>query len=282
MKKNIIKSIALFLTVTSLTSCLKDDSLVLDPAKGVNVIEFANPGQINVIGSIYPLYVQSYDVVPEVTKTITVSYSGPETEAPEDITVNIALAPTSVITEYNDNQHEEYELMPASNYTMTTTSVVIKKGTSKASFNILFKPTTFDLGKALVLPLKITSVSSGTISGNFNTILLNVGAKNRIDGLYSYKTSATTYLVPNADDKDVPLVTSGANTVKTNLLNTYANIITYSIDPITNKVTVVGGFGTPITDPVSNYNPTTKVMYVKWVTTTGRNFEETYTYTGVR
>ncbi|MFC4211880.1 DUF1735 domain-containing protein [Pedobacter lithocola] len=281
MKKNIIKSIVLFLAVTSLTSCLKDDSLVLDPAKGVNVIEFANPGQINVIGSIYPLYVQSYAVVPEVNRTITVSYSGPQSEAPEDITVNIAVAPNSVITEYNTNQNEAYELMPTSNYTMTTTSVVIKKGTSKASFNILFKPTSFDLGKALVLPLRITSVSSGTISGNFNTILLNVGAKNRIDGLYSYKTSATTSLVPNADDKDVPLVTSGANTVKTNLLNTYANIMVYSIDPVTNKVTVVSGLGTPVTDPVSNYNPTTKVMFVKWTSGT-RSFEETFTYTGVR
>ncbi|RZL54284.1 MAG: hypothetical protein EOO93_20195 [Pedobacter sp.] len=67
-------------------------------------------------------------------------------------------------------------------------------------------------------------------------------------------------------------------------MNTYSNIITYNIDPVTNKVTVVSviaTIGTPITDPVSNYNPSTKVMYVKW-TAGARSFEETYTYTGVR
>lgn len=281
MKKYIYKSIALFLVVTSLTSCLKDDSLVLNPAKGHNVIEFANPGQINVIGSVYPLYVQSYAVVPEVTKTITVSYSGPETEAPVDITVNIAIAPASVITAYNTNQSGTYELMPAASYTLSTNSVVIRKGTTKASFDIKFKPATFDLSKALVLPLQIASTSSGIISGNFNVILLNVGAKNRVDGVYNYKTSATTSLVPNANDNGVELVTSGATTVKTNLLNTYSNIVVYNIDATTNKVTVLSGLGTPITDPSSNYNPATKVMFVKW-TAGSRSFEETYTYTGVR
>jgi hypothetical protein len=286
MKKNIFRILSLLLAVSFLTSCLKDDRLVLDPEKGNNVIEFANPTQIATIGSVYPLYVMSYDLNPTVTVPITLSYSGPESGAPQDITVNFGVGTEADVTAYNTDQDEHFTFMPAEDYTLGSTSAVIKKGQSKATFNITFKLESFDLSESLVLPLVITSSSSGIISGNFNKILLNVGAKNRIDGLYSYKTSATTSLVPNADFSGVPLVTAGARTVTTNLLDTYANIVTYDIDPVTNKVTVVSvvnPLGVIATDPISNYNPATKVMYVKWTSNGGaRTFEETFTFTGSR
>ncbi|QPH38143.1 DUF1735 domain-containing protein [Pedobacter endophyticus] len=282
MKKYTYKSLALFLVITSLTSCLKDDSLVLDPKKGHNVIEFANPGQIAINGSIYPLYVLSYEVVPEVSTTVTVSYSGPETEAPEDITVNLALAPSSVIEEYNTKQDKHYELMPTSNYTFNTSSVVIKKGTTKASFDIKFKPNTFDLSKALVLPLKIVSASSGIVSGNFNVILLNVGAKNAYDGIYQYTTSASTSLQPNKN-VEVELITQSSTTVglSPGLLATYSNVVTYTVDPTTLAVTVTCpslGVQTP-QDVRSKYDPTTKTFTVFWKQGNGnRTFEETLVY----
>lgn len=267
-----------FVILTSLSSCLKDDSAVLDPDKGFNVIEFANPGEIAIKGSTYPLYVLSYEIVPEVTKTITVSYSGPVSEAPEDITVSLALAPESVIKEYNDKHDKHYELMPSTSYEFTTTSVVIKKGTSKASFDIKFKPNTFDLAKAQVVPLKIVSASSGVVSGNFNTILLNVGAKNAYDGIYQYTTSSNTSLKPDRD-VEVELVTKSATTVglKPGLLGFYSNEVSYTIDPTTFAITVDCpslGVQTP-QDTRSKYDPATKTLTVFWKQGNGgRTFEE--------
>jgi hypothetical protein len=209
--KKIIKSIFLLLAVTSLTSCLKDDSLVLDPAKGVNVIEFANPAQIVAIGTPHPLYSFSYEATATPTLPITVSYSGPEAAAPQDITVNIAVGNVSTINDYNKATDNTYEMLNSGGYSLSATQVVIKAGTSKASFNVILKPSAFDFAKSEVLPLTITSVSSGIISGNFNTILLNVSAKNKYDGLYAVTgtmvdvTSATLTHVNNALGTDAPM-----------------------------------------------------------------------------
>jgi hypothetical protein len=218
MKKYIYRTFGLFLAVTSLSSCLKDDSLVLNPEKGHNVIEFANTADIAVHGSSIPLYVHSYEIVPEVTLPVSVSYSGPEAVAPQDITVNIAVADAAPVDAYNEEQHTTYELMPATNYTISATSVVIPKGSSRGTFSVKFKPNTFDLSKSLVLPLKITSVSSGIISGNFSTILLNAGAKNKYDG--NYTVTATKPMVDAAAPTitgyyplDSDLHTTGPNSV---------------------------------------------------------------------
>lgn len=211
MKKYIYKSMALFLLVTTLTSCLKDDSLVLDPAKGHNVIEFANPAQIVTNGTPHPLYSFSYEATATPALPITVSYSGPEATAPQDITVKIAVGNVSNITEYNTATGSTYELLNTAGYTLSANQVVIKAGTSKASFNVLLKPSAFDFSKSEVLPLTITSVSSGIISGNFNTILLNVSAKNKYDGLYTVTgtmvdvTSASLTHVNNALGSDAPM-----------------------------------------------------------------------------
>ena len=289
MKKNILTLLSFLLIGSTFTSCLKDDSLVLNPAKTNNVIEFANPGQISSVGTVYPLYVLAYDY--NATKTtatvpVTISYSGPEAVAPQDITVKVAIGTDAEVQAYNDegNQDDELFFMPAANYTNDALTAVIKKGTSKAVINFTFDFTKFDLNKALTLPLTITEASSGVISGNFKTVLLNIGPKNIFDGLFTFNTTATTSLQANKNDKNVPLVTSGVSTVKTNLLNTYSNIIVYNIDPTTFKATVVSvtpSIGTPITDPVSNWDPAKKILYVKWAAGT-RRFEETYTYTGSR
>lgn len=285
MKKYFYKSVAALVAVATLSSCLKDDRLVLDPEKGTNVIEFVNPAQINHVGSTTALYVMSYPILTtQQVIPIEVSYSGPAEGAPEDIVVNLALGGQAIIDQYNEEQDEDYTIMPAAWYSIGATSVTIPKGQKRASFNISINTSLFDLTKPYVVPMTISSVSSGTISTNFSKILLNFGAKNAVDGLYNYKTTAGTSLVANANFNNVPLVTAGPNTVKTNLLDTYSNIITYNIDFTTNKVTVVSvvsSIGTPITDPVSNWNPATKVLYVKW-TAGARSFEETYTYTGVR
>jgi hypothetical protein len=252
------------LLTLSLSSCLKDDFRGLDHTQGVNVIEFANPGQVSVIGSTTALYSLAYPIIPTATTVpVTVSYSGTESVAPEDITVNVAVLPidltnaNDVVKKYNDEQHTTLVAMDPGTYTMTTTSVVIPKGQSKATFNVTINTSAFVLTKAYALPLKITSVSSGTISGNFSTIILNLAAKNKYDGKYKFIATASatdrpTFLL-NTEytyQYDVELRTTGPNSV-----NLYNSAYGDFLIPLIVAPSTISGLGSTNLELV--FNPTT-------------------------
>lgn len=220
MKKIINRTLALLFATVALSSCLKDDTSVLDPGKaGANLIEFQNPTDVAVKGSTTPLYLFSFPIVNTPTPvTITVSYSGAERVAPKDITVNISVADQAVITQYNTEQTKTFLLMPSSYYTLSATSVVIPKGQKTASITASFKTNMFDLAKAFVLPLKLTSADA-TVSGNFGTALFQVGAKNKFDGVYTWVATQNasdrpTFLIGTeyTYGRDVQLRSSGSNT----------------------------------------------------------------------
>ncbi|MCX2573674.1 DUF1735 domain-containing protein [Pedobacter sandarakinus] len=297
MKKIFKLSAVLLTTAIFLSSCLKDDSNVLDPEKGVNVIEFANPTDIDVHGSSVPAYLFSYEVTPEETIPVSVSYSGPEPVAPQDITVNLAIGDNTNVTAYNSEQSKSYTLLPAASYTLSSTSVVIPKGQRRATVNVKVKPNTFNLASTYALPLKITSASMGVISGNFNTILLVVSAKNKYDGVYTYTATMTAPDRPTFQigteftyAYDVQLRSSGA--ASNNLFNTAfgdfliplvtstggtsgfgSTNLTINFDAATNKVISVAN---AITNPANGrtmtldttatgsnfYDPATKTVYV--------------------
>ncbi len=288
MKNYIKKAFTLLVVSVALTSCLKDDTSILDPSKaGPNLVEWKNPAEIAVHGSTTPLYLLTYPISTTPTPiSLSVSYSGAELSAPTDITVNISLASQSVIDQYNTEQNKAIQLMPTSWYDLSTTSVVIPKGQKTATFKLNVNTSLLDLSKAYAVPLKLTSPNA-TVSTNFGTALFQVGAKNPYDGLYLYKTSAITSLVPNASKNNIALVTTGANTVdiKPGLLATYSNQVTYTVDPVTNGVRVTCpslGVQEP-QDTRSKWDPATKTLTVYWKQGNGnRTFEETFTYVGPR
>jgi hypothetical protein len=182
-----LKIAGLLISALVITSCLKDD-ITLDPDKSTNVIEFKNPSSfLSPSGSTYSLYTQAFDLANENDYPITVSYSGAHV-APEDITVNIGID-TAALSQYNQEQHTEYDLMDANLYTLPT-SVVIPKGQRQATVAIKVKSNLFDFSKAYVLPVRIQSASSGIVSANFGTILLSLNAKNKYDGNYSVAATA--------------------------------------------------------------------------------------------
>lgn len=266
-----------------LSSCLKDDSLVLDPSKGTNVIEFENTAEIAVHGSSIPLYIHSYPITSTPTAlTVSVNYSGPASGAPEDINVKVSLGDVASITKYNTEQKTAFVLLDAGSYSLGNLDLTIPKGQKKASFEVKFFTDKFDLTKATVLPLKIVSASSGVVSGNFGTIMLNVGAKNAYDGIFQYTTSATTSLQPNKN-REVSLITVDATSVRLSpgLLGTYSNAVSYAINPTTNAVTVTCpslGVQSP-QDTRSKWDPATKTMTVFWKQGNGgRTFEEKFVY----
>ena len=180
--KEIEKYTMLICIIGLLSSCLKD-KMTLDPANSVNVIEFKNPSSfVSPSGSKYALYTKAFDLSDESEYAITVSYSGARV-VEEDISVKLGID-TAALSQYNAEQHKDYDLIDEKLYTLIP-SVVIPKGQRTAVAKLKFKSSSFDFSKSYVLPIQIKSTSSGTISGNFGTILLNVNAKNKYDGVYT-------------------------------------------------------------------------------------------------
>ena len=200
-----------------ITSCLKDE-IVLDPSKTNNVIEFGNPSDIvSPEGAKYYMYGPALEIKPEIDLVVPVSYSGTKT-APEKISVVVGVAPSSVITEYNTQQSTSFILLPSDLYTIVSTTAEIPSGQRTSNIVIKFKTNQFDLTKNYVLPLTIVSSTFGIISTNFRTILLNVKAKNKYDGVYTLTATdpLRDVVAPNLTGfypMDADLITQGASSV---------------------------------------------------------------------
>jgi predicted small lipoprotein YifL len=198
--KKYLGFILLAITTASLTSCLKDGPVNLPPGGSPPVIEFSTnlfASPTSDVNSPVAVYTKSYDIAPSVDMEVTIGYTG-GAPAPQDITVNFDTEGQDKIDAYNEYSENEYELIPSTLFTLPT-SAVIKKGENFAKFTVKLKTAQFDFSKSYILPLHITSVSSGTISGNYGTILVAVGAKNKYDGIYE----ATGTMVDNT----VPAIT---------------------------------------------------------------------------
>lgn len=217
--KSIIKFIGFVLLASTFSSCLKDE-VAMDPANSVNVIEFKNPSSfVSPYGSKYALYSRAFDLAAENEYPVTVSYSGANV-APQDITVNLGTDPTA-LTQYNTEQGAHYDLIPSSLYVLPA-SVVIPRGQRTATVNLKIKSSSFDFSKNYVLPIQIQTVSSGTVSGNFGTILLNVSAKNKYDGRYT---------VTNITFRHATNAAFSANTPRKRDLVTLTATSNYLFDP---------------------------------------------------
>lgn len=281
---NKINILAFLCFIFCLSSCLKDDSLVLNPKHVTSVVEFGSPsGLESAEDNDIRLYIQAYDISPLDSVIIPINYAGADA-APKDIVVKYEVDEAFLDSLY-EREEFDYALLDPQIYTLPT-SVTIKAGQKTANLIIPVKIDKIPFDEDYAIPLKMTDASGETISRNFNKIVVAVGAKNEYDGTYNYKTSAVTSLVPNAD-KTVQLHTAGPNRLKLvpGLLGTYSNAVYYNIDPATNQITVECpslGVQTP-QDPRSKYDPATRTLHVYWKQGNGgRTFEETIRYTGPR
>jgi hypothetical protein len=283
--RNEIRIYAFAILAITVTSCLPEDNVALDPEKSVNVIEFKNPSAfVSPYGSKYALYSSAFDLTPEADYPVTVSYSGAHV-APQDITVTLGVD-TSAVSQYNKEQKAAFDVITTDLYTIPA-SVVIPKGQRTVQAVVKFKPAKFDFLKNYVLPIQIKSVSTGEVSGNFGTILLAVKAKNIYDATYT----ATGYVyhptAPRAVSKNKPVVTISPTTVKVELgdLGSSGYFADLTINPTTNKVTITPSagaagapysqFDTALPNPYTpawanaskannTYDPITKTFYLRY------------------
>ncbi len=182
MKNNVYT--ILLLVIVFLTSCLKDDRMLMDPSKSYNVLEFVNVSNIVRAGTTTSMFTKAVNLKPEVSVEFEISYSGAEDGAPQDILVDFGIGDEEILTQYNKENGTTYLLLPDNLSDLKISTVTIPKGKKRAKFTVTFKPTEFDLSKSFVLPLVIKSASYGVISRNFSKILVNVSPKNKYDGIY--------------------------------------------------------------------------------------------------
>lgn len=276
MKKSLNLIMVVFL-LTGLSSCLKEKTIIGPDSPGaINaVVEFKNPTPI---GSSYlvttPVYKFSADRVPSHEVTVEVNYTGLN-GAPNDIKVKVkiddAVAAKAIAEQKITNTIATSDL-----YKVSSLELTIPKGQRTASFNITYYPEKFNR-VIYVLGFTIESISgtNAPISGNFGKIATFLGTKNEWDGLYTYNGVTS---LGNAVNETAPLVTAGDYMVLGNLVNYYSNKVWYSIDPVTNEVTVSMETLLPIATLAGSYwDPETKTIYANWTSGGGgRTYKEVY------
>jgi hypothetical protein len=191
--KKYINSFAIIFATVALSSCLKEKQN-FDPSDTNAVIEIGdiskpvNFAASDLLGNVYS---SSFDIVPSVDFSIPIVYTGVG-NAPEDITVTLEQN-QSILDQYNTkfdlsvDDEDAYEIPSTDLYTMPSLTVTIPKGQKRANLVVSLKTDKFSFEKFYAFGFKIKSVSSGIISGNFNTAMFIVAAKNEYEADYASK-----------------------------------------------------------------------------------------------
>lgn len=284
MKNIKIKLVVFVVFSIGLSSCLKDEKVNNQEYGLINldankILEFSEAK----IQTALPL--QDKDTI--INVPVHLASNGP---ANEDVNVEVSMANSSqAIADYNAENGTTYEALPSNLYSLEGgLNIMVSKGLNNGNIKVKTNTINFNPSKTYAIGFDINKVvnSGYTISGNYKSTIFVVSAKNKYDGKYRYKASDNTSLQPGKS-ANVTLETVGANKVQLmpGLLATYPNTVFYTIDPVTNLITVECsslGVQTP-QDTRSKYNPTTKVLTVFWKQGNGnRTFEETFTYSGSR
>jgi hypothetical protein len=292
MKKILITTTLFAALAVLFTSCLKDKGFD-NGTYGINDPDTQPPG----VG--FPLSAKS-----QFLNTIGINVSATAqavngivyvklntgNAASSDVHVTLSIN-DALRTAYNAVNSPTIDLMPAALYSMALT-VTIPAGQINAEIPInVFNTTTLDPNKTYGIGITITAVDGGyTIANNLKNLLVNFSIKNKYHGVYD----ATGYVyhpaVPRAVSEVKNVLTSGANSVDVFLgdLGTSGYIGRFTVDPVTNNLTIVaapGASGAPYTQfnaglPATlpgytpqwggsglcnnTYNPANKTFYVRY------------------
>lgn len=309
MKK--ISFILLAFTVVLATGCLKDKGFdnqeygIKDPSgtstPGVGFNLKGGAGYIRTIGLDVTGNAQA--IAPE---NYTIGYYA-GTKAPKDIHVSIALDP-SIIDDYNTANGTTVQELDPSVYTIASQDLVISAGAQNTAINMTVNSTlTLDPSTTYAIAFRIVNADNGIqIASNMDKQLLIFNIKNQYDGRYELTfTNVHPTLNPTGlgSTVEVEMWTSGPNSVKiyweggfynpailNGALNAFASQEPeYTIDPVTNAVTVQNSFAgaatfyTMFSGYNSFYDPATRVIDTKWgYSNFTRIWTQNFTYLGPR
>jgi hypothetical protein len=223
--------------------------------------------------------------------TFGAAYGGLE-YAPKNIDVSF-IVDTADIAAYNAANGTSYLPLPSSAYTVSSLLDTIKQGqTSSDPLSLSITTASLDFTAQYILPIKLVSASSGTISSSLQTTYFTI---NQLVNVYagSYTTNGTRYNY-NADGSSAGTDTITDTRVLTTMafdscsINTIANLGVYAGTVFYVRVNpdntlefsgyLSGVIGSPIANQpgkTSTYDPATKIWNVHYMYT---NTTGTYRY----
>ncbi|MFS2189772.1 BT_3987 domain-containing protein [Mucilaginibacter sp. Mucisp84] len=197
----------------------------------------------------------------------------------KDQTITLKSLPAA-IDKYNDDNDTQYELLPTSLYTISSTKVTadgsgnltakFAPGDFQNYFTIKLNGSKFDLSKKYALAYIITNAGGLTIhAASKDTLFTFFAIKNKYDGEYH---STGTFHHPTAGDRaidrDKTLTTAGAISVSTEI-GDIGGSMTLTVNEATNEVTVSGNVSAtqpllPVPGLTSTYDPATKSFILNY------------------
>jgi len=278
------------LASVALANCVKEKAFFPtetgDPSRK-QIVSFAGAeNAINVIAR---------DVNPSIDTFVVITLRrSPSTQAElnSPLTVRLTRNP-ALISAYNAApRNANYQEVPQSAYTILDdiNAITFQPGETVKEIRIRLNKSSLSLSNQYALGFSISEVGAGgQINPDLKNVLYSIGIKNQYDGKYTLKgafyhpTSSPGY---DRFTVDVEMHTSGPNSVKmyvpdfggyyhpglfSGVLNAFGSQEpAYTIDPVTNKVTVQNAFPGAVTFYTmapgydSRYDPATKTIYAKF------------------
>jgi len=270
-----------FLTVTTaccffLAGCFKDS--VHNNADSTAVTAIFNGGTDNL--AAVPLGLAGSD---SATFYINAGITSPFT-LDKDVTITLEVNDAARVA-YNASHTIQYQALPDSLYSFTTTSAVITAGARSINLPIVIYAPKADLTKNYMLPITIKDAQGLAISGDLGTIYYN-SLGSAIAGRYAVTGTRTDYNGPVSGGsiaRVTDLSTIGAKTTITvtpDVVNMdYSDLgsagwqYQITFDAGTKQVTIspnnvmtnseTGVYNNSFKIDIQDYNPTTKALHFK-------------------
>ncbi|SFA43290.1 protein of unknown function [Pedobacter suwonensis] len=275
--------LSLGLLTMGLSSCLKDD-MIDDQKYGMINLDANKLAQLPVTSNAFALLLENKTTTLDFLQ-VSLASSEPATE---DVTVTLSTDQTDAqIAAYNTANGASVMKFPSDKYTLPNgLKVTIPKGSRSAYLKLTTNQSGLDPAHPYALAFRIVGVDKPeyVISGNYNTTLVRVSAKNSYDGIYSIKAgNVQRYSSPGvptvgdalngtlAGNPNVTLSTIDQNTVLVAGLTWFGGTsgiagidnLQAVVDPTTNLVTMKAlGNATlrNIPGAVNKYDPATKTF----------------------
>lgn len=176
--------------VLSFSSCLKDNPNTFnfntvggsfDQLNSINFLNTSvNGGATSANQNCYYMTLRE-DSTYQATDSVQIELGG--STISKNVTVTIGLDNADFAT-FNSNNGGGYEILPAADYTIPSSSTVMTAGSRAANVYIQFNTKLIDFSKKYILPLIITDAQGNTISGNYGATMYEIVPGNQYMGLY--------------------------------------------------------------------------------------------------
>jgi Domain of unknown function (DUF1735) len=229
LKRPWLSAAILVLTISSLSSCLKDSGPVQDFGKSPALVSFQykGSGSTDMIASI-PLGTNDSVGLEVTLSTSTITLSSP-------VVVTLALDPDS-LTAYNAANGTTYTMLDPADYTLPANSqVTIAPGKQIVPFVVHINESLVDFSTDPILIFKIASATGATIASNLSVIVVPVKLKNPYEGSYT----VTGFFVHPSSPRAIKATKtlSTVNGIRSEgFVGDLGNLFQFDVDPSNNLI----------------------------------------------